>query len=150
MGHLLRPGATTRRARHNVVTCIWLQCCRKFGQVYRRGDLHEYGAVWVWLGWLVPIAALFIPYRVVRDVYRSSRPWPSDIGLVGLWWCCWPAWQFTSYVAVRLRMGGSDAFRPAEIVGAALISGAFVGWLLIVRRVDEGQRQQELAGPGGS
>ena len=101
---------------------------------------------WLWLSWLVPVAALILPFRVVRDVYRSSQPWPSSIRLITLWWWCWPTWQFTSYVAVRLRLSGSDAFPGAEIVGAGLMTGALACWVTIVRRVDRGQNDQELAG----
>ena len=60
----------------------------------------------------------------------------------GLWWWTWPAWQFTSFVAVRMRMDRSSNFQTAEVIGALLITASLAGWLLIIRRVDQGQQQE--------
>jgi len=129
-----------------IVTCIWLQRSRQFAEAYRPGDPQEYGLAWLWLSWLVPIAALVVPFRVVRDVYRTSQRWPASIRLIGLWWWCWPTWQFTSFVAVRMRLDGSESFPAAEAVGAVLFTGALACWVTIVRRIDRGQGEQERAG----
>lgn len=48
-------------------------------------------------GWFIPIANLVLPFAVVRDVARSTRPerdWGTDAGsgvmwLVGAWWALW-------------------------------------------------------------
>lgn len=131
-----------------IVTCLWLQNSRAFSDASGTGFIHRQGKGWIWMGWLVPIAALVVPYRVVSEVYRSTQPLLGTDGLVKLWWCFWPTWQFVSYIALRQHMSGSDGFHTTETIGAALATGAFVCWILIVRRVDNGQAERELRGPG--
>jgi hypothetical protein len=54
---------------------------------------------WAWAGWVVPIASLFVPYRIIADVYRRHRAGPLPPGVrqepvpVGfrVWWGLWLA-----------------------------------------------------------
>ena len=126
-----------------IVTCIWLMQCREFAAVYRPGDPYRRGTAWLWLGWWVPIASFFVPCQVVRDSYRASRPWLADTGLVSLWWFLWLVYNVVSF-------GGSDSGEllpsaTSEIVTAALSVAAFTCWAVIIRRIDQGQNDQELA-----
>ena len=128
-----------------VVSCLWLQRGQEFARVLRPGDPHSYGAAWVWLGWLVPIASLVIPYRVVRDVYRAARPVGAKTGLVLIWWLCW----LGSEVAFLAGSDAGDA-DPHSVLGPvvwAVISMVSFGlWAVVVRRTDRGQQEQELGG----
>lgn len=127
-----------------IVTCLWLVQCRKFADAYRPGDQHRRGNTWVWLGWWVPIASLFVPCQVVRDRYRASRPWPADSGLVSFWWFLWLVYNILSLFGGETADGLPSP--TSEVISAVLGAAAFACWAVIIRRIDAGQNEQELAG----
>ena len=54
---------------------------------------HRYGRAWVVLGWVVPLGVLWIPPRVVYDVWVTSgrlRTAQRHVAaaVVGAWWTC--------------------------------------------------------------
>ena len=56
------------------------------------------GAVW----WFVPIANLWMPYRVVREVWHGSRRYPERTHpLFTLWWWLWCIGGFLSLNILR-------------------------------------------------
>lgn len=128
-----------------IVTCLWLVQCRKFADAYRPGDEHRHGNTWVWLGWWVPIACVFVPCQVVRDRYRAARPRPADSGLVSLWWFLWLVYYVVSGAGRDSADGLPNA--TSDVVSAVVSVAALICWAIIIRRIDSGQQDQELAGP---
>lgn len=64
---------------------------------------HRFTKVWVFVGWFIPIANLYIPYAVMQDIWRGSdRSQPTlglqhrePSGLVLLWWLCFLVSNFS-------------------------------------------------------
>ena len=129
-----------------IVSCLWLNECRKFAVVLNPAYDHARSTAWVWLGWVVPIVALWFPYQVVRDLRRSTIPVASGIGL---WWGTWIAASFMSNQTALVTLGYRDpsTLPVIEVVTTALMVVAFLGWLRIVRELTAAQRGHVAAVP---
>ncbi|WP_053670338.1 DUF4328 domain-containing protein [Streptomyces sp. NRRL B-1140] len=55
------------------------------------GANPRYGYGWLWFGWVVPVANLWIPRGVVADVHRSVFPERRLPAVVNWWWGLWLA-----------------------------------------------------------
>ncbi|MBN0041466.1 DUF4328 domain-containing protein [Cellulosimicrobium cellulans] len=128
-----------------VVTCVWLWRSRVLAEAVSPGVPHARSRVWVWLGWLVPVVALWFPYQVVRDVRRATVAAPRP-GL-GWWWAGWLTWSVASNVATQVTTlstaGPAETFSllpVAETVGTVGIVLALVFWVRTVREITAGQR----------
>lgn len=122
-----------------IVSCLWLNECRKFAVAVNPTYHHVRGTAWVWLGWVVPVVALWFPYQVVRDLRRSTIREASGIGL---WWGTWIAASFISNQSALVTLGARDpSTLPAiEVITTVLLAVAFVGWLRIIRELTAAQR----------
>lgn len=116
----------------------------------RRNNPLEWRKIWVIIGWLIPVANLFIPGQVVKEVYTRSYPekaW-SSVQLVSLWWVALLV-TFISYTETTTYATGNGAteatvYTPAflaVITGVAGIVAAVLG-SIIVRRVSAWQDSQ--------
>ncbi len=75
-----------------VVTCTWLGQIRANVEVARPGFQHRHSALWVWLGWWVPIVSFWFPYQIVRDLRTASLLTKRfDFSLLSWWWG-WIGW----------------------------------------------------------
>ena len=119
----------------------------------RRNNPLEWRKIWVIIGWFIPVANLFIPGQVVKEVYTRSYPekaW-SSVQLVSLWWVALLV-TFLSYTETTKYVTGSGAtettvYTPAflaVITGVAGIVAAALG-VIIVRRVSAWQDSQIAA-----
>jgi hypothetical protein len=127
-----------------IVSCLWLNECRKLAVAVKPFYRHQRGAVWVWLGWVVPIVALWFPYQVVRDLRRSTIRESSGIAA---WWTGWLVANFfvnqTNLVTLR---GDDPALLPVyEIITTCALLVAFIGWLRIIRELTVAQRAHVAA-----
>jgi hypothetical protein len=55
---------------------------------------HEYGTPWLITGWIIPVASLWIPRRIIIDIWKGSAS--ADLArrpsaLITLWWTCYLA-----------------------------------------------------------
>jgi hypothetical protein len=73
-----------------VVFVIWLWRVRRNAEVFAP-DGHRKARAWVIAGWVVPIASLWYPRRVVVDIWdaSSTREKPEGHGLINAWWTLW-------------------------------------------------------------
>jgi len=128
-----------------IVTCLWLNECRKFAVAAKPFYRHQRSAVWVWLGWVIPIVSLWFPYQVVRDLRRSTIRESSGIAA---WWTGWVvAGIFTYQTNLVILRGDDPALLPGfEIITTCALVVAFVGWLRIVRELTVAQRAHVAAG----
>ncbi|MEU8003985.1 DUF4328 domain-containing protein [Catellatospora sp. NPDC049111] len=62
---------------------VWLHQARRAAG--RLGGALEWAPGWAVGGWFIPVANLFIPYRVVRDVWRAGGPL-APRAPVRRWW----------------------------------------------------------------
>lgn len=132
-----------------VVTIVWLWKSRKFAEAVSPGWPHTRSRVWVWLGWFVPVVALWFPFQVVRDVraatLREKRP-----GLGG-WWAAWLVLGFATNASARL-LGSDDpdVWRTLPVFdgfAALAVIVAAVLWAKVVREVSAGQRAADAQVP---
>ncbi|MDQ8040348.1 DUF4328 domain-containing protein [Cellulosimicrobium sp. XJ-DQ-B-000] len=128
-----------------IVTCLWLWQSRVLAEAVSPAHGHARSRVWVWLGWIVPVVALWFPYQVVRDVRAATVVAPRR-GL-GWWWAGWILWSVATNVATQLTTlssagaAGTFALLPvAETVGTAGVVLALVLWVRTVREITAGQR----------
>ncbi|MBE7698887.1 DUF4328 domain-containing protein [Oerskovia sp. Sa1BUA8] len=133
-----------------VVTVVWLWKSRTFAEAASPGWPHTRSRVWVWLGWFVPVVALWFPYQVVRDVraatLREKRP-----GLGG-WWAAWLVLGFATNASARL-LGSDDpdvwrALSVFDGLAALAVVVAAALWAKVVREVSAGQRAADAPAQG--
>lgn len=127
-----------------VVGCLWLSECRKFAVAVNPAYHHARGAAWVWLGWVVPVVALWFPHQVVRDLRRSTI---RDASGIGLWWGTWIGASLVSNQTTLVTLGYRDAslLPVIEVVASCLSVIAFIGWLRIIRELTAAQRAHVAA-----
>jgi hypothetical protein len=143
-----------------IVSSLWLSRARE-NAVLIAPDRVRRSAVWVWLGWLVPIVSWWFPKQIVDDSWRITSS-SAAVGARGryrdtcLWWVLWIVYGLWGNLAVNPAIPGgimgSDVDQgvvPAlEIVVAILGCLAFAAWVPVVRGLS--QAQTELARPYGS
>lgn len=119
-----------------VAACIWLQASRTFAEAANPAARFAHGRAWTWLGWLVPIAFLWVPLRVVRDIRGAVLPDGQRRVTLGLWWTFW--------LLSGLRVFTTSA-QDVEIivrsVAAVALTVAFVYWIRIVRETTAAQEK---------
>ncbi|MBL0884947.1 DUF4328 domain-containing protein [Myceligenerans indicum] len=116
-----------------VISCLWLHRSRLVAEAMTTEDLHDRGRIWAWLGWIVPVVALWFPYQVVRDVRVASGAFrPAGIGT---WWACWLCMGVTFYDSTDPQIGIASG-----TVTAALAIAACVLWIRIIRGISLEQR----------
>lgn len=128
-----------------VVACVWLWRSRQVAVVMNPGAPHVREAVWVGLGWVVPVVAWWFPYQVVRDIREATVRKPADRG--GLWWGAWLVASLAStvsfYAVVFVVAGIADPMLAPVAEGVVLLAMvlALWGWIGIVREIHTAQRQ---------
>ncbi|MFJ9314766.1 DUF4328 domain-containing protein [Pimelobacter simplex] len=133
-----------------VVGCLWLQRARDNAELISPGVRQRRQAGWVWLGWFIPFANVWVPYQVVGDVQRASVPAERRVGLG--WW--WAAWLLFLVLPLPLESGDwtadpdlADLLPALEGLAAVAAVAAAVLWGRVVLRVT---LAQETALPGGA
>lgn len=100
-----------------VLTIIWTYRVRKNLDAFPGVD-PGMAAGWSIGGWLIPIANLVIPYRVVGSIARSSLNRADTPGVVTVWWSAWVAFAVGDRIASRLDDWAFDAL-PDVLADAA-------------------------------
>lgn len=131
-----------------VVTCLWLTAARANAVAINPYAQHARSQIWVWLGWWVPVVALWFPYQVVRDVQRASTPSGRTFAL-GPWWTAWLGFLVGSRITSRLA--GDDAelldLLPGFEVATAVVTVIGCGlWCRLVLRITD-QQSAALSAP---
>jgi Domain of unknown function (DUF4328) len=134
-----------------VVWLIWQH--RAHANLKALGTELEYSPGWAVGFWLIPIANLWKPFQVNRELWkasgdvndwRSQRTWP----VLGWWWASWISAGVLGRVAAAAResAGTPMEIRSADIVdllSTAVVVASAVLAILLVRSVIE--RQDRLA-----
>lgn len=119
-----------------VAACVWLQASRAFAEAWNPAARFAHGRAWTWLGWLVPVANLWVPFRVVRDIRGAVLPDGRRRVALGLWWSFW--------LLSGLRVFTSSA-QDVEIivrsVAVVALTVAFVYWVGLVRETTAAQEK---------
>nr|BFE51504.1 hypothetical protein GCM10017745_49310 [Saccharothrix mutabilis subsp. capreolus] len=107
---------------------------------HRHRRTPRLAAVWVVLGWIVPVVSLWFPYLIMADQYRSSGPHRTgNAPVVGAWWILDLAWSgmlLFSLLSASAQSSGRSPLLVAmvlvEVVDAALA-------ILIILRIGKWQ-----------
>lgn len=125
-----------------VVGCLWLQRSRAIAVARSPHVRQVRGAVWVWLGWVVPVVFLWFPFQVVRDVRAGTVGGRRATGL-GLWWACWlvSLWAANQAALLAMGLGAQDPVSLPFFEGVATVACvvALVLWVRVVREVSAAQ-----------
>jgi hypothetical protein len=134
-----------------VVFVIWLWRVRRNAEVFAP-DGHHKARAWVIAGWVVPIASLWYPRRVVVDIWDASSTGdkPDGHALINVWWTLWLLSQtigrvlYTAFEEADTSQEIHDSMTQLMVADgldlvAALLAAAVV--LRLTRMQDEKARQ---------
>lgn len=113
------------------VFIAWLFRARGNAEVITPGP-HRHPAPWLVLGWVVPVADLWVPRRVVLDVWRGSGPPPRPATLVNAWWGCYLAGTFGGTFVAVLFSGRHHDGAAAAVYVVMSVSGIAAATLAAV------------------
>ncbi|GGU43057.1 hypothetical protein GCM10010211_02940 [Streptomyces albospinus] len=109
------------------------------------GQRPRYSWPWVYAGWILPIANLWIPRGIVADIHRASAPGERLPRAVN-WW--WGLWLVGSLGGAGLYAGTTDAViaraytdAPLLLVADAAVVGAAVAGTFVVRALTAVQQK---------
>lgn len=130
---------------------VWMNQARLNSDVITSKHQHRWTNMWVFVGWIVPIANFFIPYAVMQDIWRGSdrtdrlvplqdRP---KSGLILGWWLTFLLSSLTGFLA------GSDAQNLAVWSTISALSGVVAAVLAakMIRQVNDLQVSEPNASP---
>jgi cation transport ATPase len=102
-------------------------------------EAMRYSKPWTVWAWMVPIAFLYIPYRIVSDVWKASGRETPDVEVAPIvtgWWALFLGMNALAYASVRLVASssldvvlmGSLAELLSDVcsIGAALLAARIV------------------------
>ena len=73
-----------------ILFLVWFRRARINAE--RSGWRQRRARAWVFWGWVIPIANLWIPFQVMGDIWRAGRPagqWAKIAWLPAAWWTSW-------------------------------------------------------------
>jgi hypothetical protein len=101
-------------------------------------DQQRRGSLWVWFGWIVPVASWFVPKQVIDDVWRSTV---SGFGTprTGWWWGTWIMMGLIQFFGRNnINLPGSKLVFY-DLIVAVVTTVAAVFWIRVVRTVSHAQ-----------
>ncbi|GHJ41967.1 DUF4328 domain-containing protein [Streptomyces sp. TS71-3] len=110
------------------------------------GSPPRYGWPWVYAGWILPIADLWIPRGIVADAYRATAPGRRLPACVNWWWGLWLV-GLISGVGLMYADSTDDVIARAYgnvtplLVADAAVVGAAVAAVLVVRALTAMQEE---------
>ncbi|MFC6884297.1 MULTISPECIES: DUF4328 domain-containing protein [Actinomadura] len=126
-----------------VTVIVWLWRARTNAEVIS-GSPQHWGRPWIIFGWVVPILNLFVPRRIVGDVWEAVAP-SKGTALINAWWTLWLVYLVGDQVAGRMDGESSlDAMRAqlqAFVLLAPVGIAAAVLAILVVWRITRHQEQ---------
>ncbi|MGW2274874.1 DUF4328 domain-containing protein [Streptomyces yangpuensis] len=141
-----------------VVFIVWFHRVRTNGGIFRP-DAFTLGPGWAIGAWFVPVAHLFLPYRIARQTWRASTQRgpdgsdrPASAALLTSWWVLWVLSAVVGRVFSRIYMGADtvDELLAAGRLGivadlATTVAGVLA--VLFVRRLTAMQNTMATEGP---
>ena len=130
-----------------VTGSMWLHRARRNAEALEPDRAHTRRSGWAWAGWVVPVAALWFPFQVVRDVRRALAPLES-VALIGFWWTLFLATEIGFRTAFNLQSDALVRFENAEtarqmtVMTAAVMVAALAGWGQVLRAITLEQHER--------
>ncbi|MFD7927556.1 DUF4328 domain-containing protein [Streptomyces sp. NPDC059742] len=141
-----------------VVFLVWFHRVRVNGGIFRTTEFTQ-GSGWAIGWWFVPVAHLFQPFVVARQIWRASTqlgPDGSPVRVSGApltaWWAVWVAASNVGRIsgAVFSRAEAPDEMAAAATLGICsdlLVVAAAALAVLVVRRLTAMQNTMAAQGP---
>ncbi|MBB5953506.1 hypothetical protein FHS29_000076 [Saccharothrix tamanrassetensis] len=134
-------GGVSRVARPVAAILIVLWLWRARSNAERVPGRHRYGRGWAVWGWL-PVVGLWVPRRVVADVWAACAPDGEPRAAVHRWWVLWLLYDLGGhayFVLTLLTIQDPETSRTVVRVAAVLLpvfaAGAAVFLTVVVRRI---------------
>jgi hypothetical protein len=124
----------------------------------------KYETVWAIAWWFIPFAHLFMPYKVILEIWQGSDPSAtgedlekSSPSLVGWWWVVTAAaaliglYYFPIATTLDLRAGSVNVVADLYLASAVAILaiGSAIMGILVVREIDHMQSMKYASLRGG-
>ena len=94
-----------------VLVIVWTFRAARNALAFPGADVPG-GAGWAIAGWLVPVASLFMPYRTVAGIARTTFDRADTPAVVKWWWAAWLLFLFGERGASSAaEAGGSTAYQ---------------------------------------
>ncbi|MDJ1134866.1 DUF4328 domain-containing protein [Streptomyces iconiensis] len=133
------------------VVCViaflsWLLRVRDNARVLSSQPLR-YAGLWVYAGWIVPIANLWVPRGIVADIHRASAPDERLPRAVNWWWGLWLAGMLSGAGLVYADSSKDEIIArayndvPLLLAADATVIGAAVAGILVVRALSAAQQR---------
>ncbi|MDO0930931.1 DUF4328 domain-containing protein [Streptomyces sp. DG2A-72] len=111
----------------------------------------RYSSPWVYLGWIIPIANLWIPRALVADIHRTGAPEQPLPRVVNWWWALWLVGMVSGVGLMYTDSTDEVIARAYSDVGLLLAAdaamvGAAVAGALMVRALTSAQEDRRAAG----
>lgn len=125
---------------------IWLSRVRDNARALS-GQPPRYAWPWVYAGWIVPIANLWVPRGIVADIHRASAPGERLPRSVNWWWGLWLAGMLSGVGLMYANSTDQVIARAYEnvqllLVADAAVVGAAAAAIFVVRSLTEAQQQR--------
>lgn len=143
-----------------VLVClmVWTSRARQVAVAVSPGE-HRFSSTWAVIGWIVPVAALVVPFLTLSDLYKSADPRTSQTrgrftgsipSLIAGWWGAW----VVSWVLLVIQQvngnGGTSAlniptFSALQWLWLLATVASTVFMIMVVRRIT-GWQQAQIVG----
>ncbi|MEU8675462.1 DUF4328 domain-containing protein [Streptomyces sp. NPDC048560] len=143
--HLVSSLTEVATALCAIVFLAWLWSVRDNARALS-GERPRYAWPWVYAGWVVPVANLWVPRGIIADIHRSSAPDERLPRALNWWWGLWLVGTLTGTGLLHADTADNVIARaytdvaPLLFVDAAVIGTAVAGALMI-RAVSAVQRK---------
>ncbi|MFI2238196.1 DUF4328 domain-containing protein [Streptomyces chrestomyceticus] len=125
---------------------IWLSRVRDNARALS-GQSPRYARPWLYAGWIVPVANLWVPRGVVADIHRASAPGERLPHAVNWWWGLWLVGMLSG-TGLMYTVPTDDvierayqAVYPLLAADAAVVAAAVAG-VFVVRALTAAQRRR--------
>lgn len=148
---LLGFGGTALFAVTAIVFLMWFH--RAYSNVEALGHMRERTSGWAVGVWFIPIASLFWPYQMTKEIFRKDMPATDDEDvafkgvppLVTIWWIAWVGSNIFGQVVFRLSdtytVSGLENATVMSMVHSVVAIGSAVLAILMVRALTERQER---------
>lgn len=111
------------------------------------GQSPRYARPWLYAGWIVPVANLWVPRGVVADIHRASAPGERLPHAVNWWWGLWLVGMLSG-TGLMYAVSTDDVIErayqkvyPLLAADAAVVAAAVAG-VFVVRALTAAQRRR--------
>ncbi|WP_328369779.1 DUF4328 domain-containing protein [Streptomyces sp. NBC_00445] len=114
------------------------------------GQRPRYAWPWIYLGWIIPVANLWVPRGLVADIHRTGVPDRPLPRVVNWWWALWLVGLVSGVGLMYTDSKDEVIARAYSDVGVLLAAdaamvGAAVAGALMVRALTSAQEDRRAA-----